>query len=164
MNGDQDICHVCGMPANPVVESVEYHKMFFHFCSEQCRETFLENPGLYASKPAAERQEILKRRTLHLAEPPDEEIATLLTSYLKELMGVKEVEVEGDRLHVSYDLLQVTEAQIEEALTEAGLQLDDSWRERLRRAWVHDTEEIELKNLTAKPGACCNKPPPGSSK
>ncbi len=70
--------------------------------------------------------------------------------------------IEGERLHVSYDLLRVTEAQIEEALTEVGLQLDDSWRERLRRAWVHDTEEIELKNLTAKPSSCCNKPP-GSS-
>ncbi len=164
MNSNPDICHVCGMAADPAVASVEYHKMFFYFCSAQCRETFLENPGLYASKPAAEQREILKKRTLHLAEPPDEEVTKLLTSYLMDLMGVKQVSVESERLHISYNLLQVTEAQIEEALTEAGLQLDDSWRERLRRSWVHDTEEIELKNLTAKPGSCCNKPPPGSMK
>ncbi len=162
MKDDSDICHVCGMEADPGVASVEYHRMYFYFCSEQCRETFLENPGLYAAGPPAGRKEILKRRTLHLAQAPDEEVAGLLVSYLGDLMGVKEVSIEGERLHVSYDLLRVTEAQIEEALTEVGLQLDDSWRERLRRAWVHDTEEIELKNLTAKPSSCCNKPP-GSS-
>lgn len=164
MNSNPDICHVCGMPSDPAVANVEYHKMYFYFCSEQCRETFLENPGLYAAKSAAEQKEILKRRTLHLAEAPAPEVAELLISYLRDLMGVKEVTVEGERLHISYNLLQVTEAQIEEALTEAGLQLDDSWRERLRRAWVHDTEEIELKNLSAQPSSCCNKPPPGSSK
>ncbi len=164
MNSNPDICHVCGMTADPVVENVEYHKMYFWFCSGQCRERFVENPALYASKYAPEQKEILKKRTLHLAEPPDEEVAELLTSYLMDLMGVKEVVVEREQLHITYNLLQVTEAQIEEALTEAGLQLDDSWRERLRRAWVHDTEEIELKNLVAKPGSCCNKPPPGSLK
>jgi len=164
MDSNPDICHVCGMASDPAVASVEYHKMYFYFCSEQCRETFLENPGLYAAKPAAEQKEILKKRTLHLAEPPDPEVAELLISYLGDLMGVKEVVVKGERLHISYNLLQVTEAQIEEALTEAGLQLDDSWRERVRRAWVHDTEEIERKNLTARPSSCCNKPPPGSSK
>ena len=164
MNNNPDICHVCGMETDPAVASVEYHRIFFYFCSDQCRETFLENPDLYASKPAAERKEILKKRTLHLAELPGKEVTELLTSYLMDLMGVKGVAVEGERLHISYNLLQVTEAQIEKALAEAGLQLDDSWRERLRRAWVHDTEEIELKNLAARPSSCCNKPPPGSLK
>jgi len=164
VNSNPDICHVCGMTADPAVGNAEYHKMYFWFCSEQCRERFVENPALYASKPAGEQKEILKKRTLHLAGPPDEEVTKLLTSYLADLMGVKEVSVEGERLHISYNLLQVTEAQIEEALTEAGLQLDDSWRERLRRAWVHDTEEIELENLSTKPSSCCNKPPPGSLK
>ncbi len=165
MNIERDICQVCGMTADPGVANVEYHRMFFWFCSGQCRETFLENPGLYAARPPVKQKEILKKRTLHLAgPPPDEEVAGLLISYLTDLMGVKQVSVEGERLHISYNLMQVTEAQIEEALTEAGLQLDDSWRERLRRAWVHETEEIERKNLAAEPGSCCNKPPPGSGK
>ncbi len=163
MHSNPDICHVCGMKADPDVGSAEYHKMFFWFCSEQCRETFLKNPELYAPRLPSDQPEIIKKRTLHLAEPPPEEVRTLLTSYLKELMGVKAVSIEDDRLHITYDLLQVTEAQIEEALTEVGLKLDESWRERLRRSWIHDTEEIELENLSAKPH-CCNQPPTGGLK
>jgi len=164
MNINPDICQVCSMAAEPAVASVEYHKIFFWFCSEQCRETFLENPGLYASKLPEEQPEILKKRLLHLAESPDNEVATLLTSYLAELMGVKKVVVEGERLHIGYNLLQVTEAQIEEALTEVGLQLDESWREKLRHSWVRNTEEVELKNLVPELSVSRNQPPPGSSK
>jgi len=163
MHSNPDICHVCGMAADPEVGSVEYHKMFFWFCSDQCRETFQKNPALYASKLPDKQPQVIKDRTLHLAEPPPREVDDLLTSYLKDLMGVKEAFIEGDRLRIRYDLMQVTEAQIEKALKEAGLKLDESWRERLRRSWMQNTEEIELENLSSKPSSCCNRPPPGRS-
>jgi hypothetical protein len=35
------------MTANIEVPSLEYHKMYLHFCSEQCRETFIAHPSLY---------------------------------------------------------------------------------------------------------------------
>lgn len=155
-----ETCPVCGMKADIEVFSVEHHKMFFYFCSEQCRETFVAHPSLYSAKLGQERSEILKRRTMSLAEPLDKEATELLISYLMKMMGVKKVTVEADKVHISYDLLQATESQIETALVEIGVQLGSSWMERLRRAWVHDCEEIELDNLDSPPAPCCNRPPP----
>lgn len=157
-----DNCPVCGMDTEVVIRSVEYHEMNFHFCSDQCRETFVAHPSLYSSKFGKERSEIRKRRVMRLAEPLDNEVTDLLIPYLEAMMGVNAVAVEGDKVNVSYDLLQVTERQIEKALVNIGLQLGDGWVERLRRSWVHNTEEIERDNLAAPPPPCCNKPPPGA--
>ena len=158
----KDLCPVCGMATVPEVPTVEHHKMYFHFCSEQCRETFIAHPNLYSTKVGKERDEILKRRTMRLTEPLDKEVAELLVPYLTEMMGVREVTVEGEKVHITYDLLQVTEIKIEKALVEVGLQLGGGWLERLGRSWVHDSEEIELDNLAAPPTPCCNRAPPGT--
>ncbi len=122
--------------------------MFFHFCSEQCRETFIARPSLYSTKVGKVRKATLKRRTISLSETLEHEITDLLIPYLMAMMGVKEVTVEGNKLHITYDLLQVTESQIEKALVEAGLQLGGDWLERLRRGWAHSSEEVELDNLS----------------
>ncbi|NOZ51996.1 MAG: hypothetical protein GXP08_02450 [Gammaproteobacteria bacterium] len=156
-----DICPVCGMVTVPDVPVMEHHKMLFRFCSEQCRETFVAHPSLYSVKVGTKRNEIIKRRTMRLAEPVDSEVAALLIPYLMAMMGVKQVVVEVDKTHITYDLLQVTESQIENALVEVGVQLGGGWLERLRRGWVHGNEEIELDNLAAPAAACCNRPPPG---
>jgi len=140
---------------------VEYQKMYFHFCSEQCRENFNAHPRLYSVASHRKREERLKQRVLHLAEPMDDEVAALLVSYLKEMMGLREIVVDGDKLSISYDLLQVSAVQVERRLNEAGVQLGDGWLLRLRRAWIYSSEETELSNLAAGAGACCNRPPPG---
>jgi len=157
-----DICPVCGMKAEAGVSSVEHLKMYFHFCSEQCRETFVAHPSLYRSKVGNERSEIIKRRTMRLIEALNNETTELLISHLTEMMGLKEVVVEGGKVHITYDLLQVTESQIEKALREVGLQLGGAWRDRLHRAWVHNSEEIELDNLAAPPAPLPNRAPPGA--
>ncbi|MCF6323591.1 MAG: hypothetical protein L3J89_04580 [Gammaproteobacteria bacterium] len=146
-----DICPVCAMKTEPEIPSVEHNKMYFYFCSEQCREMFIAHPSLYSTKIGKERNEILKRRTMCLAEPLDCGVRDLLIPYLMEMMGVKEVVVEGDRVHITYDLLQVTESQVEKALVEVGIQFGDGWLERLRRGWADNSEEIELDNLAAPP-------------
>jgi len=157
-----DICPVCGMATVPEVPSVEHQKMYFHFCSEQCRETFIAHPVLYSTRIGKDRKEILKRRTMRLTEPLEREVTDLLIPYLMEMMGVKEVLVEDGKVHVTYDLLQVTEIQIEKALVEVGIKLGGGWLQRLCRGWVHDSEEIELDNLAAPPAPCCNRAPPGA--
>jgi len=157
-----DICPVCGMTAEAGIPSVEHYKMFFHFCSEQCREMFIAHPSLYSTRAGKERSEILKRRTMRLAEPLDNEVSELLIPYLMEMMGVKEVVVEDDKVHITYDLLQVTEMQIEKALVEVSIQLGGGWLERLCRGWVYDSEEIELDNLAAPPALLPNRAPPGA--
>ncbi len=149
-----DICPVCSMQTEAEISTVENAKMYFHFCSEQCRETFVAHPRLYSAKAgriAKERSEILKRRTMRLAEPLNNEVIDLLVPVVKKLMGVKEVLIAGNKVNITYDLLQVTEEKIEKVLREVGVQLGGEWLERLRRGWVHDCEEIELDNLAAPP-------------
>jgi len=157
-----DTCPVCGMAVEAEVATVEHHKMYFHFCSEQCRGMFIAHPSLYSTRVGKERSEILKRRTMRLAEPLDHEVAELLVPHLLEMMGVKEVLIEDNKVHITYDLLQVTEMQIEKALVEVGIQLGGSWLERLCRGWLYDGEEIELDNLAAPPVHHCNRAPPGT--
>lgn len=77
-------------------------------------------------------------------------------------MGVREVSFQGDRLQISYDLMQVTQAHIEQTLDELGVHLDNSWWHKARRGWAHNAEENELANLARGDGACCNRPPPGA--
>ncbi len=157
-----DICPVCGMAALIDVPSVEHHKMKFYFCSEQCRETFVAHPNLYSAKTGKERSEIVKQRTMRLAEPLDRNVTDLLIPYLMEMMGVKSVVVDGNKINITYDLLQVTEMKIEKALVEIGLQLGDGWLERLCRSWIRGSEETKLDNLATAPAPCCNQPPPGT--
>lgn len=155
-----DHCPVCDMKASDVRYTAEYQKMYFHFCSEQCQESFNAHPRLYTGAPHRVREERVRQRILRLAEPVDDEVAALLVSYLNEMMGVRKVAVDGDKLSISYDLLQVTVAQVERKLNETGVRLGDGWLLRLRRAWIRSSEETELNNLAAVPGACCNRPPP----
>ncbi|HEB62977.1 MAG TPA: YHS domain-containing protein [Gammaproteobacteria bacterium] len=162
MVSPNDLCPVCGMKSKAEVLLVEYHKMNFYFCSEQCRETFIAHPAIYSARGKRKPGEILKQRTIHLKEPLNDEVAELLIPYLNEMMGVKAVVVEGNKVIISYDLLQVTEMQIEKALVEVGLQLGGGWLQRLCRGWVHNSEEIEQDNRAAPPAPCCNKPPPGT--
>jgi len=160
-----DTCPVCGMRTKEEISSVEHRKMYFHFCSVQCREMFVAHPNLYNIKAAGkDRSEILKRRTMRLAKPLGEVGAELLIPCLEALMGVKEVMIEGDKVHISYDLLQVTESQIEKVLVDVGVQLGDDWLERLRRGWVHDCEDNELDNLAAPPELLPNRAPPGAGR
>ncbi|NQY26291.1 MAG: YHS domain-containing protein [Piscirickettsiaceae bacterium] len=144
-----DICHVCGMKPDSSIPSLEYHKMYFHFCSQQCRDTFNAHPSLYSVKIEKQQKHILKRRIMTLATPLDQDSNELLKTNLTEMMGIKDVSIEDNKVSISYDLLQVTRQQIENRLAEIGIKLGNDWMERLRRAWVHDSEENELDNLAA---------------
>ncbi len=144
-----ELCHVCGMKPDASIPSLEYHKMYFHFCSQQCRDTFIAHPSLYAVKAEKQQKHILKRRIMTLVAPLDEDSKALLKASVAEMMGIKDVSIDDDKISVSYDLLQVTRQQIENRLAEIGIKLGSDWMERLRRAWVHDSEENELDNLAA---------------
>lgn len=160
INPKEGHCPVCGMKVGAGLFTLEYHKIFFHFCSEQCRETFRAHPGLYNVNQAKERNEIIKRRKLLIAEAPDSETSRAIAEYLQAMMGVKEVRLEGRVLLIHYDLLQQTLAQIVRSLREIDIKLDDGWWQKLRRSLACNTEENELHNLAATPRACCNHLPP----
>ena len=155
-----DLCPVCGMEPETDVPNVVYHKMYFHFCSEQCREMFTARPTLYTPHIGKQQEAVLKQRTLHLAEEPGNDVTDRITSSLQSMMGVKGVVIEGRNIVVTYDLLQVTERQIEKVLIEVGIELGGDWLARLQRGWVHDSEEIELDNLATPPVIGYNRIPP----
>jgi YHS domain-containing protein len=149
---------VCGMRIAPDQHAIMFQQIHFAFCTTQCKERFLANPHLYIGHPgnkapAQEGRTVLKHRRLKLDESLPDDLAQLAITYIKDMMGIKHLEIEGDTIDIQYDLLQVTEAQIESALFEVGATLDHSWSERLRRAFVHYFEETEIASLEVPPGA-----------
>lgn len=149
---DMLIDPVCGMRVKSTHLALDYMQMRFAFCSEQCRERFLANPGLYVGKPGKMAvkqmgQEVIKCRLLQLAEPLPHGADEALKQTLFTMMGIKSVNYDGVRWEISYDLLQATAEQIERTISEFGVRLGGAWAEKLRRAFVHYVEETELLNL-----------------
>ncbi len=145
-------CPVCHMAVAPDQYARRYLGMRFAFCSAQCRERFDANPHLYVGRPGhpapAQRGEsVLKERVLRLAKPLEPDQADRVVAALKAMMGIHEVVVEGDRIRIRYDLLQVTAEQIEQRLAGIGNALEAGLGETLRRAFIHFLEETELASL-----------------
>lgn len=149
---------VCGMQVAPDQHAITHQQMHFAFCSAQCKERFLANPHLYIGNPgnkapAQEGRTVMKHRRLKLDKPLPDDLAKRVIAYIKEMMGIGNIEIKGDTIDIHYDLIQVTEAQIESALAEVGATLGHSWSDQLRRAFVHYFEETEISSLEVQPGA-----------
>jgi len=149
---------VCGMVVDAAENAVEYQQMHFAFCSLQCRERFLQNPHLYIGQggrkaPKQEGKLLYKQRRLKLDRPLPPDTAENVIDAVQTMMGIERIEIDGDVVRITYDLLQATEAQIESEIARAGAVLGGEWSERLRRAFVHYLEETEIENLAASPPA-----------
>jgi hypothetical protein len=73
--------------------------------------------------------------------------------FLADVPGVIEAKPASEiLLSVSYDLLQITLEEIEEALKELGLHLDNNLMYRVKRALYHYTEETFRANLGCSRG------------
>ena len=147
---------VCGMTVNADENRVEYQQLHFAFCSSQCKERFLANPHLYIGipghkAPAQEGRTELRQRRLKLDKPLTPEMAETVKDAVQAMMGIERLEIDGDVIRVTYDLLQATETQIESAIARAGAELGHEWSERLRRAFVQYLEETEIENLEVHP-------------
>lgn len=149
---------VCGMDVEPHRNELEFEGIRYAFCSSQCRERFVADPHLYIGAPGhkAPKQEgrvVMKRRRFRTEIALSAQEADLLRRELCAMMGVTAVDVEGNDVSITYDLLQATAEQIEARMVETGLRMGESWPERLRRAFVHYLEESEVDNLAARPQA-----------
>jgi len=149
---------VCGMEVSADDISLDYQDRHYVFCSNQCLERFQLNPRLYIGYPGNEAPrhagvEVLKQRTLKLAEPLPAEIRTQFIEYIEAMMGIHNIEISGDRITIVYDLLQATESQIEQSISDAGIVLGAGLTEKVRRAFVHFLEETEIDSLEARPGS-----------
>lgn len=157
MHSDQ--CPVCGMQVSNDAFELEYHELRYRFCSNQCRENFSNNPRLYIGTSAKTAHPVLKRRKFMLESPLSAAQAEQVKQVLLNLMGIREVCIDGKHIEVCYDLLQARASQVEQAILEAGATLGSGWGARFKRGWRAYTEENELSNLEAEPGACCSRPP-----
>lgn len=157
MNHDEQTnCPVCGMAVGRHQNEMIYQQIHFAFCSEQCKARFFAHPHLYIGYPgqAAPKQEgqaAFKRRRMRLQRPLSAEGAALIDELLRGRMGVAAVEIEGNAIEITYDLLQVSLEELEAVLTEAGARLGGGWPERLRRALIHESEEIEIEARETTP-------------
>ena len=147
---------VCNMEVHSDDISLDYQGKHYVFCSNQCLERFQANPHLYIGYPGSKSpkhagKEIIKTRTLKLAEPLPQEVANRVIDYIENMMGTHYVEINEDRIDITYDFLQATESQIEATIVDAGAVLDDNWTEKLRRILVQFTEDTEATTLEAKP-------------
>jgi len=147
---------VCGMEVNTDHISFDYMGIHYAFCSDQCLQCFQKNPHIYIGFPGNEApkhagMEVIKTRTLKLADPLPRELVEKVTEYIQAMMGIQYVEVHDDCIEITYDLLQATETQIEEAIADAGAVLGGDWTEKIKRAFVHYMEETEVETLEARP-------------
>jgi len=158
---EQKRCQVCGMDAGDTPICADHLGVIYHFCSPQCRDNFQARPKLYLGEQSPVRRglQVIKRRVFRLDQPLAGIKLECLVEALNRLMSVHHVRVEGDRLFIAYNLLEINAVQIEAALEQAGVAVSSSWLERLKRSWIHYTEENELDNLATGEAACCNKPP-----
>jgi len=154
--------YVCQMQVPPTSFATEYAGGHYAFCSAQCRERFLANPHLYIGfpgrkAPAQEGVKVIKRHRLSLSMPLDAAQAEQVKRALLEMMGMLEVSIEGNRIEIRYDLIQVTLEQIAGKLGLIGTDLGTGWVDRLKLAFINNLEEIEINSLEVeKKKKCCH--------
>jgi YHS domain-containing protein len=153
---------VCHMKIQATSFDTEYAGSHYAFCSAQCKERFLANPRLYIGfpgrkAPAQEGKQVIKCRHLLLSVPLDVIQAEQVKNALHEMMGILEVCIEGNKLDIKYDLIQVTGEQIADKLALIGANLGRGWIDRLKLAFINNLEEIEINSLEVeKKKKCCH--------
>jgi len=152
---------VCRMEVAASSFATEYAGIAYAFCSAQCKERFLANPQLYIGfpghkAPAQKGRKIIKQRRLLLSVPLDAMQVEQVKRALLEMMGIHKVCIEGDKLEVQYDLMQVTTEQIADKLALIGADLGGGWMDRLRLAFINYLEETEMSGLEVENKKGCH--------
>src|SRR4030067_2490296 len=143
---------VCHMQVISTSFATEYAGGYYAFCSAQCKERFLASPHLYIGfpgrkAPAQEGKEVIKRHRFLLSAPLDAIQAEQVKQALLEMMGMHEVSIEGDKIEVQYDLIQVTAEQIADKLALIRANLGGGWIDRVKLALINNLEESESNSL-----------------
>lgn len=146
-------CPVCHMSKINRSLLVNYQGVDHYFCSSQCLERFKAHPHLFVGdpkhglSPKQKGQTALKKRRIGFAEPIDDDFKEVLEQSLRSLMGVKTLIFEGSSLSVTYDLLQVSLENIESTIEQTVTQERSGVVDRIKRGFIHFSEECELDNL-----------------
>jgi hypothetical protein len=127
--------------------------MTFWLCTAQCRDRFNQRPSLYVGDPKQGKSakqhgiKVHKKRTLNLELPKNNESASLLIRALNSLMGVTEATINQGQLEIEYDLVQVSLEEIEAFIKSTGINIEQSWLDKIHDSFIHYNEEGQLDNL-----------------
>nr|VFJ60135.1 MAG: Copper chaperone CopZ [Candidatus Kentron sp. DK] len=82
---------------------------------------------------------------------------------LNALPGIHQVYADHrmGRVKVTYDLFVTQLQAVERKLSQLGYSPNDGFVPRIKRGWIHYTEQNRKDNLMHQ-GHCCGKPPPGA--
>lgn len=147
---------VCGMVVDSHKIEITYIEVRYVFCSNQCRERFEANPHLYIGHPGhkAPKQkgvQVVKRRLFKLEQSLSQPDAKVLAKEVYDMMGIRQIHIDGMDIEVTYDLIEVTAEQIEDRMVEIGVKLGEEWSQRLRRGFIHLLEETEVSSMEELP-------------
>jgi len=72
--------------------------------------------------------------------------------------GVTSVNIDAEKkdVYVEYDILKCCEEAIEHWMVRSGFVLDNSFLARMKRGFIHYTEQNEQVSLKAKAQSCCD--------
>ena len=103
---------------------------------------------------------LVKHRTLNLQGKFDTKQTDAFVSELLDKDGVIDASLDTaqQKLDFTYDLEKINLKTIEHALAHQGYNLSSSLLSRLKRNWLHYTEENELENYNAPAQPCCSHP------
>jgi len=148
------ICPVCQMAVVDDTYKSILRGMTFWLCSKQCQDRFSQKPSLYVGDPKHGKSakqhgiKVQKTRVINLQLPDNAESVSLLIQSLMSLMGVQQAKVNQGQLEIEYDLLQVSLEDIENQIKSIGVELSQSWLDKIHEAFIHFHEEGQLDNLS----------------
>jgi YHS domain-containing protein len=144
---------VCGMMVAEGSYPLNHLHIKYAFCSEHCRERFKKWPHLFVGDPAhglSEKQTgkvVRKAHKIKLVNAVDPEKLPELRQSIESLMGVEAADISGDQVVVVYDLVQVSLSDIENTIIAGIGDLREGITDKIRRTFIHYSEECELDNL-----------------
>jgi YHS domain-containing protein len=124
-----------------------------YFCSRQCQDRFIEHPHLFVGSPRQgpspkqKGEVVIKKHKLSLSIDMSDEIKSRLENAIGILMGVEALNFSEGNIFVTYDLLQVSLEDIENAIVTSVGNLDGAITEKIKRGLIHYSEDCELENL-----------------
>lgn len=102
----------------------------------------------------------IKHHKIRFQEGPNGKNMIELADELKGVKGISQVNVDfkDNNVSVEYNLLKVSQYDIEKRMVEVGFVLDNGFWQKFKRGWAHFAEENERDNLTATHSSCCEDP------
>ena len=99
-----------------------------------------------------------KHHHIRYAEAPPSGGPAEWEAEIGKVNGVAKVEIDPGKkdVFVEYDLVKCCEEAVEHYMAKMGFTLDSGFMQRLKRGWIHYTEENERDALQSKGHPCCD--------